>query len=72
MIGRLTNQKGLGLVRYAMNRLMERGVQVAILGTGDAFDGSTVVNGAMTVYADYIKKPVPSAATEVPAAAPAS
>lgn len=35
MIGRLTNQKGLGLVRYAMNRLMERGVQVAILGTGD-------------------------------------
>ncbi len=35
MIGRLTNQKGLGLVRYAMNRLMSRGVQVAILGTGD-------------------------------------
>lgn len=35
MIGRLTNQKGLGLVRYAMSRLMERGVQVAILGTGD-------------------------------------
>ena len=35
MIGRLTNQKGLGLVRYAMNRLMDRGVQVAILGTGD-------------------------------------
>ena len=35
MIGRLTNQKGLGLVRYAMNYLMERGVQVAILGTGD-------------------------------------
>ena len=35
MIGRLTNQKGLGLVRYAMNRLMERCVQVAILGTGD-------------------------------------
>ena len=35
MIGRLTNQKGLGLVRYAMNRLMERGVQVAVLGTGD-------------------------------------
>ena len=35
MIGRLTNQKGLGLVRYAMNRLMQRGVQVAILGTGD-------------------------------------
>lgn len=35
MIGRLTNQKGLGLVRYAMNHLMERGTQVAILGTGD-------------------------------------
>ena len=35
MIGRLTNQKGLGLVRYAMNQLMERGVQIAILGTGD-------------------------------------
>lgn len=35
MIGRLTNQKGLGLVRYAMNHLMERGVQMAILGTGD-------------------------------------
>ncbi len=36
MIGRLTNQKGLGLVRYAMGQLMERGVQIAILGTGDA------------------------------------
>lgn len=36
MIGRLTNQKGLGLVRYAMDDLMRRGVQVAILGTGDA------------------------------------
>ena len=36
MIGRLTNQKGLGLVRYAMDELMARGVQVAILGTGDA------------------------------------
>ena len=35
MIGRLTNQKGLGLVRYAMNRLMEQGVQMAVLGTGD-------------------------------------
>ena len=34
-IGRLTDQKGLGLVRYAMDHLMERGVQVAILGTGD-------------------------------------
>ena len=36
MVGRLTNQKGLGLVRYAMGQLMERGVQIAILGTGDA------------------------------------
>ena len=36
MIGRLTNQKGLGLVRYAMDGIMQRGVQVAILGTGDA------------------------------------
>ena len=35
-IGRLTNQKGLGLVRYAMDGLMARGVQVAVLGTGDA------------------------------------
>ncbi len=35
-IGRLTDQKGLGLVRYAMDHLMRRGVQVAILGTGDA------------------------------------
>lgn len=36
MVGRLTNQKGLGLVRYAMDRLMHSGVQMAILGTGDA------------------------------------
>ena len=35
LIGRLTDQKGLGLVRYAMDGLMRRGVQVAILGTGD-------------------------------------
>ena len=35
MVGRLTNQKGLGLVRYAMDRIMSRGVQMAILGTGD-------------------------------------
>ncbi len=35
MIGRLTNQKGLGLVRYAMDQIMSRSVQVAILGTGD-------------------------------------
>lgn len=36
MVGRLTNQKGLGLVRYAMERIMSQGVQMAILGTGDA------------------------------------
>ena len=36
MIGRLTNQKGLGLVRYSMDRLMSRSVQVIVLGTGDA------------------------------------
>lgn len=35
MVGRLTKQKGLDLVRYSMNALMERGVQVAVLGTGD-------------------------------------
>lgn len=35
MIGRLTNQKGLGLVRYAMSGLMEHGIQMAVLGTGD-------------------------------------
>lgn len=35
-VGRLTDQKGLGLVRYAMNALMRRGVQMAVLGTGDA------------------------------------
>jgi len=35
MIGRLTNQKGLGLVRYAMDKIMSRSIQVAILGTGD-------------------------------------
>ena len=36
MIGRLTNQKGLGLVRYAMDRIMSDGVQMIVLGTGDA------------------------------------
>ena len=35
MVGRLTKQKGLDLVRYSMNALMSRGVQVAVLGTGD-------------------------------------
>ena len=34
-VGRLTDQKGLGLVRYAMDGLMRRGVQVTVLGTGD-------------------------------------
>ncbi|MCC6102371.1 MAG: glycogen synthase GlgA [Olegusella sp.] len=36
IVGRLTNQKGLGLVRFAMDRIMSRGIQIAILGTGDA------------------------------------
>lgn len=36
-----------------------KGWNTAQDGTGDAFDGSTVVNGDMTVYADYVKKPVP-------------
>ena len=35
MIGRLTDQKGLGLVRYSMDELVSRGVQMVILGTGD-------------------------------------
>lgn len=35
MIGRLTHQKGLGLVRYAVDGLMKRGIQLAVLGTGD-------------------------------------
>ena len=35
-VGRLTDQKGLGLIKYAMDGLMQRGVQVVILGTGDA------------------------------------
>lgn len=43
-------------------------------GTGDAFDGSTVVNGDMTVYAVYDKKPVPQpgppSQPKVPAATP--
>ncbi|HQE69784.1 MAG TPA: glycosyltransferase, partial [Atopobiaceae bacterium] len=36
MIGRLTNQKGLSLVRYAMGRIMADGAQMIVLGTGDA------------------------------------
>ena len=34
-VGRLTKQKGLDLVNYAFEGLMARGVQVAVLGTGD-------------------------------------
>lgn len=34
-VGRLTDQKGLGLITYAMDELMQRGVQMVILGTGD-------------------------------------
>ena len=34
-VGRLTKQKGLDLVNYAFETLMSRGVQVAVLGTGD-------------------------------------
>ena len=36
MIGRLTDQKGLGLVTYNMGRIMSRSVQMVVLGTGDA------------------------------------
>lgn len=36
LIGRLTDQKGIGLVRYGIDKLMERGVQVVVLGTGDS------------------------------------
>ncbi len=35
MVTRLTDQKGMGLVTYAMDRLMSAGMEVAILGTGD-------------------------------------
>ena len=34
MVGRLTPQKGIDLVDAALDRLMERGVQLAILGSG--------------------------------------
>lgn len=37
MVGRLTKQKGLDLVNYAMERMIERSVQVAILGTGEQY-----------------------------------
>lgn len=36
MVTRLTKQKGLDLVQYAMERLLSRSVQVAILGNGDS------------------------------------
>lgn len=35
MVTRLTKQKGLDLVQYALERLLDRSVQVAVLGTGD-------------------------------------
>ena len=36
MVTRLTRQKGMDLVMYCLERILEGGVQVAILGTGDA------------------------------------
>ena len=36
MVTRLTDQKGVGMVCEQIERLMQRGVQLAILGTGDA------------------------------------
>ena len=35
MVTRLTRQKGMDLVTYALDRILSGGVQVAILGTGD-------------------------------------
>lgn len=35
MVTRLTRQKGMDLVTYALNRILSGGVQVAVLGTGD-------------------------------------
>lgn len=35
MVTRLTRQKGMDLVMYALDRILARGVQVAVLGTGD-------------------------------------
>lgn len=35
MVTRLTRQKGMDLVMYALDRIMAGGVQVAVLGTGD-------------------------------------
>ena len=36
MVSRLTQQKGIDLVVYALDRILKAGVQVAVLGTGDA------------------------------------
>lgn len=36
MVTRLTRQKGLDLVTYALDRILSGGVQVAVLGTGDS------------------------------------
>ena len=35
MVTRLTGQKGLDLVEYALDQLMNLGVQLVVLGTGD-------------------------------------
>ena len=35
MVTRLTRQKGMDLVMYALDRILSGGVQVAVLGTGD-------------------------------------
>lgn len=45
-----------------------KGWNTAQDGTGDAFDGSTVVDGDMTVYAVYDKKPMPAPKPESPKA----
>ena len=36
MVGRLTAQKGMDLVQYAMEELIQGGFEVVVLGTGDA------------------------------------
>lgn len=35
MVTRLTRQKGMDLVMYALDRILAGGVRVAVLGTGD-------------------------------------
>ena len=35
LISRLTDQKGLDLVRYAMDRLIDDNTQIVVIGTGD-------------------------------------